>query len=125
MEKVDQLTKLLSPRFFKALGDPNRLAILVRLATCRRPCSVRKIAECCPVDLSVVSRPLSTLRSVGILESERRGKEVFYRVRLEWLTDLFQQLAVALEEAKETCTRDCSCVFDDERRDRVLIAIQD
>ena len=67
-----------APRLFKALCDPTRIAILVRLARYQGELTVGQVAECCPIDLSVVSRHLATLRDAGILSSERRGKEVYY-----------------------------------------------
>ena len=45
-----------APELFKALGDPNRLAILASLAESCAPQTVGQIATCCPIDLSVVSR---------------------------------------------------------------------
>lgn len=90
-------TKL--PLFFRALCDPNRVSLLAWLASQRRLCTVSEIAEggACPVDLSVVSRHLHTLREAGILESERRGREVLYRVRVDALVSTLRGLADALE----------------------------
>ena len=50
---------------FKALGDPTRLQLLACLAKCARPCSVSEVADCCHVDLSVVSRHLALLQRAG------------------------------------------------------------
>jgi DNA-binding transcriptional ArsR family regulator len=69
------------PGLFKALSDPNRIALLAKLAECRGGCTVTEAATCCSVDLSVVSRHLRTLRDAGILQAARKGKEVRYRVR--------------------------------------------
>ncbi|MHB9023641.1 MAG: ArsR/SmtB family transcription factor [Armatimonadota bacterium] len=91
------LGELLDPRFFKALCDPRRVAILARLAALCAPCTVSKIAECCPTDLSVVSRHLAVLREAGILSAEKRGKEVYYAVRYPELVRTLRQLADALE----------------------------
>ena len=91
------LADLLDPRFFKALCDPNRIGILVRLAHCARPCTVTGIAECCPVDISVVSRHLGILRDAGIVASERRGKEVFYTLRYPDLAASLHSIADAME----------------------------
>ena len=52
---------------------------------------------CCPIDLSVVSRHLGVLRDAGILEAQKRGREVYYRVRVDKLTTLLRNLADALE----------------------------
>jgi ArsR family transcriptional regulator len=82
---------------FKALGDPTRLAILGRLAAGDQTRAVSEIAACCTVDLSVVSRHLKVLAHAGIVESERRGKQVLYRVRIPNLVARLRALADALE----------------------------
>ena len=87
------LREALSPRLFKALGDPNRVALLARLADCRGGCTVGEAAACCDVDLSVVSRHLALLRDAGVLQAERRGKQVFYAVRAAALADTLRTLA--------------------------------
>lgn len=74
------LSALCEPRFFKALCDPNRIALLARLAQCGRACNVSEIACCCPVNLSVVSRHLAILRDAGVVQSEKRGRQVYYRL---------------------------------------------
>ncbi|RJP34916.1 MAG: ArsR family transcriptional regulator [Phycisphaerales bacterium] len=89
--------RLIEPRFFKALSDPNRIALLVRLARCRRPCSVSELNACCPVDLSVVSRHLAVLRDAGLLEARRRGKEVFYSVQCDRIVTTLRRIADAVE----------------------------
>lgn len=87
------------PAFFGALCDPNRMAMLAWLARARRPCSVSEVAQSgvCPVDFSVVSRHLVTLRDAGILGAERRGREVLYHVRIDGLVATLRGLADALE----------------------------
>lgn len=91
------LGTLLTPEFFKALCDPNRIRILCRLGEIGEPCTVSRIAECCPVDLSVVSRHLAILRQGGILRAERRGKEVYYSIRVGDVARIFRAIADALE----------------------------
>jgi ArsR family transcriptional regulator, arsenate/arsenite/antimonite-responsive transcriptional repressor len=91
------LDKLLSPKLFKALGDPNRVSLLTRIAECCAPCSVSEIARCCPVDLSVVSRHLAILREAGILEAKKKGKEVYYSVCTRRLVDTLRKIADAME----------------------------
>lgn len=91
------LEELLEARFFKALGDPGRLALLVRLARCGRACSVTEIARCCPTDVSVVSRHLAKLRDVGILRCCRKGKEVYYTVCAPHLVATLRAIADAME----------------------------
>lgn len=89
--------ELIEPKFFRALCDPNRVAILARLAQCGRACTVGEIACCCPVDVSVVSRHLAILRDAGILESCRKGKEVYYCVRFGSFVPTLRAIADAIE----------------------------
>lgn len=91
------LEKLLSPGFFKALGDPHRIALFVWLANRCSPATVSEIGACCPVHLSVVSRHLAMLREAGLVTSERRGREVLYRVNYGILVDNLRQMADAIE----------------------------
>ena len=93
------LPDLLSPTFFKALCDPNRVALLVWLAMERTPRTVTEIANggSCAVDVSVVSRHLSTLREAGLVAAEKRGKEVFYQVEVQSIADRLRTIAAALE----------------------------
>ncbi len=83
--------------FFKALGDPNRIAILARLARDGGPCCVSRVAECCPVNISVVSRHLAILREAGIVSAEKSGKEVYYTVCFTELSGTLRAMADAID----------------------------
>jgi ArsR family transcriptional regulator len=71
---------------FKALSDPNRLAILQMLRdACGGECrfeegelgkTVSEIAGCCEVGLSTVSHHLKELRQAGLIDCEKRGQWV-------------------------------------------------
>ncbi len=105
-----QLEGLLSPEFFKALGDPRRQAILFKLATSGGTWTVSQVAKVLPIDISVVSRHLIQLRSAGILAAERQGKEVHYSVRYDEVVNMLRQLANAIEgccpaESKHCCAQ--------------------
>ena len=91
------LQNLLPTRFFKALADPNRIVILGRLADCCGPQSVTEISSCCNVDISVISRHLATLRDAGVVEAEKRGKQVFYQLKGEELAAALRSMADAVE----------------------------
>ncbi len=99
------LAELLAPRVFKALGDPRRVALLVRLAEARGPRTVSEIARGSTVDLSVVSRHLAVLREAGVIECARRGKEVLCTVRTDTLARFLRDLANALEQC---CPREAA-----------------
>ena len=93
--------ELIAPSFFKALCDPTRAAILGFVAQCGEAATVSQIARCCPIDLSVVSRHLATLRDAGILRAEKRGKEVYYSLQVQDVTSTLRGLADALERCCE------------------------
>jgi ArsR family transcriptional regulator len=91
------LESLLSPKLFKALSDPKRLSLLIRLAEERGPCTVGKVAEGSGIDLSVVSRHLAILREAGVIRCEKHGKEVWCVVQTAPLAKVLRELADALE----------------------------
>jgi DNA-binding transcriptional ArsR family regulator len=93
----EQIEELFPPGFFKALADPNRIALLGRLATCCGSRTVSEVADCCPTDLSVVSRHLATLKQAGIVEAEKRGREVHYRVRYGEIARALRAMADAID----------------------------
>lgn len=69
---------------FKALGDPVRLRLLSMIAS--RPGGEVCVCELTPAfDLSqpTISHHLKLLRQAGLVDSERRGTWVYYRVRPE------------------------------------------
>ena len=72
---------------FKALGHPSRLAIVDALANGER--CVRELNEMIEADMSTVSRHLAVLRNVGILSSERRGNQIFYRLECPCITSFY------------------------------------
>ncbi len=65
---------------FKALGHPARLAMVVALGEGERcVCELRALVE---LDMSTVSKHLAVLKSVGLVEADKRGKQVFYALGL-------------------------------------------
>jgi ArsR family transcriptional regulator len=100
--------EVLDPEWFKALSDPTRVLLLSCLMKCGRPCTVGEIAECCEVDLSVVSRHLQTLERAGLLEASKQGRSVSYAVRTAEICGVLRRLAEAIEAccpAGECATR--------------------
>src|SRR5262249_55586747 len=91
------LDDLLDPALFKAFSDPTRATLLACIAKCGRGCSVSEVAQCCSVDVSVVSRHLALLARSGVLEARKEGRTVFYGVRYAQLCRSLRSLADALE----------------------------
>lgn len=92
-------TELLS--IFKALGDPNRMAIFQRFCQGTREnegkTNVKELSNCCDVDLSVVSRHLTQLKKAGVLSAEKNGKEVHYSLNGKELAKMLRDLADVVE----------------------------
>jgi len=104
------LDSLLNAEMFKALGDPTRLQLLSCLAKCGRPCSVSEVAECCHVDLSVVSRHLALLEDARILTATKKGRSVSYQVRFEDLAGSLRALSDAIDSCcPANCGPGCAC----------------
>lgn len=90
----------LNPALFKALSDPTRATLLACIAKCGRGCTVGEIADCCSVDLSVVSRHLALLARAGVVVPSKTGRVVTYTVRYTELSAAFRKLADALDDCR-------------------------
>lgn len=97
VESVEELRDLLSHQLFKAMGDPNRIRLLLLIIERCRTCSVGELADCLTVDVSVVSRHLAMLRAAGILHAERNGKQVNYSLQYKHLAETLRGIADAIE----------------------------
>ena len=96
------LSTHLNPDLFAALCEPNRLALLGRLATASDGMTVSDAAGCCGVHISGVSRHLSQLKRAGVVTATRAGREVRYRLDFDTLVGTLRGLADALEECRNT-----------------------
>lgn len=72
----------------KALGHPSRIRI-VELLSKGETC-VCEIAPVVGSDMSTVSRHLAVLRNAGIIEDDKRGLNVFYRLSMQCVLGFFQ-----------------------------------
>ena len=74
---MDEIT-ILQAEILKTLASPRRLNILHELA--RGPMEVGRLAEAIGASQPSVSQHLAVLRTAGIVEAERDGREVRYRL---------------------------------------------
>ncbi|MGB9835477.1 MAG: ArsR/SmtB family transcription factor [Candidatus Saccharicenans sp.] len=65
-------------KFFSALAEPNRLRILAALSL--RNMAVCEIRELLKLSFSTVSKHLTILKEAGLIDSEKDGKWVNYRL---------------------------------------------
>ena len=74
---MDEIT-ILQAEILKTLANPRRLEIIHRLAM--GPCEVGRLAEEIGASQPNISQHLSVLRAAGIVDAERDGREVRYRL---------------------------------------------
>ena len=81
---------------FKALGHPARLAMVVALGDGEQcVCDLQQIVGS---DMSTVSKHLTVLRHAGLVDADKRGKQMFYALRLRCAVDFLHCVDRALEE---------------------------
>ena len=83
----------------KALAHPTRLMIVDKLAG--GECCVCDLQALAGVDISTVSKHLSLLKKAGIVEDEKRGLWVFYRLCCPCLGDFFGCIEGVLKKRAE------------------------
>jgi ArsR family transcriptional regulator len=67
-------------RIIKAMAHPTRLFMIEELARGER--CVCELQEKIGADTSTVSKHLSVLKNAGIVQDDKRGLQVFYRLRV-------------------------------------------
>lgn len=80
----------------KALAHPSRLLIVDELS--RRERCVCELTELVGADISTVSKHLSVLKKAGIVLNDRRGVQVFYRLRCPCILRFFDCIEAVIEE---------------------------
>ena len=75
-------------KIFKAMAHPTRLFIVDELGQRGEKC-VCELTEMIGVDMSTVSRHLAVLKGAGIVQDEKRGSMVYYRLRLKCVPQFF------------------------------------
>jgi len=84
----------------KAMAHPTRLFIIEELAKEER--SVCDLTSQINADVSTVSKHLSVLKQAGIVIDDKRGNQVFYRLRVPCILNFFGCVESVLESnAKE------------------------
>lgn len=74
-------------KVLKAMAHPTRLYILDKLSQGEH--CVCELTEMIGADISTVSKHLSVLKNAGIVQDEKRGNQVFYRLRVPCIMNFF------------------------------------
>jgi len=87
MLKIEQsgMITLVAERL-RALGDETRIRLLLSLKD--GPASVTSLAEALSTPQPSISKHLAILKTAGLVDSQRDGNQIFYRVRDENVFDM-------------------------------------
>ena len=88
MNTMNQARYEARAKIIKALAHPARLFIVDELSRGVERC-VCELTEMVGVEMSTVSRHLTVLKNVGLVEDEKRGAQVYYRIRCGCVPDFF------------------------------------
>lgn len=83
---------------FKALAHPARLLMLDELSRGER--CVCELAALVGSEMPTVSRHLAQLRNAGIVDDEKRGAQVFYRLVTPCVMSFFECVASVREKSR-------------------------
>jgi len=82
-------------KVIKAMAHPSRLMMIDELSRGERcVCHLQALVG---ADMSTVSKHLSVLKKAGIVEDERRGKNIYYRLRVPCVLNFFSCIESVLE----------------------------
>lgn len=74
-------------RVMKAMAHPSRLKVIDELSRGER--CVCDLQQLIGHDMSTVSKHLNVLRQAGLIENERRGKQIYYRLKVPCILNFF------------------------------------
>ena len=94
-------------RVVKAMAHPSRMFIVDELSRSGERC-VCELTEMIGADISTVSKHLAILKNVGIIGDDKRGNQVFYRLRVPCIMDFFRCVESVIECNATDC-KVCSC----------------
>lgn len=103
MNNNEKKIYLAKARIIKALAHSTRIWIVDRLSE-RERCVCEFVNEI-DADFSTVSKHLSVLRNAGIIGQEKRGKQIFYSLKVPCIMNFMKCVQAVmlsnLEEQKE------------------------
>jgi DNA-binding transcriptional ArsR family regulator len=83
----------------KAMAHPTRLFIVDELS--RQERCVCELTEMIEADMSTVSRHLLVLKNAGIVQDEKRGAQVFYKLRMPCILGFFECVESVIRSTAE------------------------
>ena len=95
MNLKEKLKCTAKAKVIKALGHPTRLWMTEQLANGEK--CVCEFVDVIDADFSTISKHLSVLKQAGIVEDEKRGKQVFYRLKVPCILKFISCVETVLE----------------------------
>lgn len=81
---------------FKALAHPTRLWMVEQLE--KKEKCVCEFVDKLDIDFSTVSKHLSVLKQAGIVKDDKRGKKVFYRLKVPCVMNFMNCIEAVIKE---------------------------
>ena len=95
---------------FKSLGDEKRLKIVKMLASNMNEIfCVSDVAQQLGISQPAASQHIRVLKSIGILDENRRGFRVFYTINLDAMNEYKKSIDELFKKAFEKCSYEYSC----------------
>jgi DNA-binding transcriptional ArsR family regulator len=88
----------------KAMAHPTRLFIVDELSRSGERC-VCELTEMIGADISTVSKHLSLLKTAGIVDDDKRGNMVYYRLGMPCVVQFFACIESVLRGNARHCRR--------------------
>ncbi len=86
-------------RIVKSLAHPARLFVVQTLLEGER--CVCELTELIGSDISTVSKHLALLKNAGIIQDEKRGNKIFYKLRTPCLVNFLQCVERVIDESRQ------------------------
>jgi len=86
----------------KAMAHPSRLFIIDELSRGER--CVCELTEMIGADVSTVSKHLAVLREAGLVLDDRRGVQIFYRLRVPCILNFFGCVEAVIAETERSAS---------------------
>lgn len=87
MDRATRIRLDAQAAIIKAMAHPTRLFIVEQLSAGER--CVQELTDMVGVDVSTVSKHLAVLKREGILQDDRRGQQVYYRLAMPCVLNFF------------------------------------
>jgi len=99
MKKSDKAVLLAKTKVLKALAHPARLWMVERLSGGEQ--CVCELVDGLELDFSTVSKHLLVLKNAGVVADDKRGKQVFYSLKVPCVLNLMHCVEAVIKGEKE------------------------